>query len=236
MPRKPVRRKDADNFVLDETDDFRTAVCSGKTDVVKDMLAAVSKEDAQTWACGALDDADGRTALHHAISAPEQEQIQMIRLLGAQRADPNAAGPDGVTPLHLAAQRGSKFVIRTLLCARADNQKQAADGRTAVDFAKYNPSPVEAFEVVGWPGTGPELKPLEPKKAPGKSASGSGGAAEGTGQGPLMAYEAFEEKNGYKAVSEEPAPPWSSLTWPLLAAAIWFGLLSMVVAHVIRYV
>ena len=41
---------------------------------------------------------------------------------------------------------------RTLLCARADNQQRSRDGRSTVDFAQLNPTPVEIFEVLGWPG------------------------------------------------------------------------------------
>ncbi|CAE7499016.1 ABCA12, partial [Symbiodinium necroappetens] len=165
MPRRPVRRKDADLFIEDETDTFKDAVRAGKLSTVQEMLGAVSEDDAGCWCCEALDNF-GRTALHHVLAGPDQEQILLLaRFLCRQRADPNASDENGVTPLHLAAQRGSKHVIRSLLCARADNQQRTSDGRSTVDFAQFNPSPVEAFEVVGWPGKGPELHPLEPKKA-----------------------------------------------------------------------
>merc|ERR1712039_688192 len=68
------------------------------------------------------------------------------------------------TTLHIAAEHGSKFVIRTLLCARADNTKRTDDGRTTVDFAKLNDSQAEAFSVVGWPGEGADPDPLALKK------------------------------------------------------------------------
>mmetsp|Transcript_9820 Transcript_9820/g.23614 ORF Transcript_9820/g.23614 Transcript_9820/m.23614 type:complete len:221 (+) Transcript_9820:50-712(+) len=217
---RPVRRKDADLFIQDETDDFKGAVRAGKFSLVQEMLGAVAPEDATSWCCEALDDY-GRTALHHALVGPGEEQLRLIRLLTQQRADPNAAGDDGVTPLHLAAQRASKYVIRSLLCARADNQKLAADGRSTVDFAELNPSPVEAFEVVGWPGQGPELHPLEPRT---KANAAKAKAAKPALENDAPALEEAQE------VSEV------SLAWALLAVIAWFCLLAAVAFLVIKFV
>ena len=211
MPRRPVRRKDADLFIEDETDTFKDAVRAGKLSTVQEMLGAVTEEDAGSWCCEALDNF-GCTALHHVLAGPDQEQILLLaRFLCRQRADPNASDENGVTPLHLAAQRGSKHVIRSLLCARADNQQRTSDGRSTVDFAQFNPSPVEAFEVVGWPGKGPELQPLEPKKAKSQAAA----------------------TEAQPAPQSETSP---SLFWPLLLAGLWFALLGLLSIWVIRAV
>ena len=211
MPRRPVRRKDADLFIEDETDTFKDAVRAGKLSTVQEMLGAVTEEDAGSWCCEALDNF-GRTALHHVLAGPDQEQILLLaRFLCRQRADPNASDENGVTPLHLAAQRGSKHVIRSLLCARAENQQRTSDGRSTVDFAQFNPSPVEAFEVVGWPGKGPELQPLEPKKAKSQAAA----------------------TEAQPAPQSETSP---SLFWPLLLAGLWFALLGLLSIWVIRAV
>eukprot|EP00438_Fugacium_kawagutii_P000248 Skav212293 [mRNA] locus=scaffold732:557772:561904:- [translate_table: standard] len=159
---RAVRQKDADLFVEDETESFRDALRQGQTQkgqledgvrwtagfvtaglvMLSELGAPAQEDDASLWCCEALD-AYGRTALHHAMMAPAG---------AGGRADPNAGDVEGIAPLHLAAQRASKFTIRTLLCARADNQQRSHDGRSTVDFAQLNPAPVEAFEVLGWPG------------------------------------------------------------------------------------
>ena len=136
--------------------------------------------------------------LHHATAAPLEEQIALMRLLIVQRADVNVADQQGIGPLHLAAMRGSKHVIRTLLCARADNQQRTKDGRSTVDFAALSPSPVEAFEVLGWPGQGPRERPLERPEPK------------------ALAQEAQAEE----------VPQWSELAFPLLLLLAWFALLA----------
>eukprot|EP00913_Durusdinium_trenchii_P021194 g19910.t1 len=123
----------ADAFVEDETEAFRDAVRGGKLSVVKEMLADVSSEDAVAWCTEPLD-SYGRSALHHAMVAEAEAQLPL---------------------------RASKYTIRALLVARADNQLRTHDGRSTVDFVQWSPSPVEVFEVLGWPGQGPKAHPLE---------------------------------------------------------------------------
>mmetsp|Transcript_23917 Transcript_23917/g.68428 ORF Transcript_23917/g.68428 Transcript_23917/m.68428 type:complete len:226 (-) Transcript_23917:245-922(-) len=222
MPRRAVRRLESPLFVQDETEDFTALLRSGSLSSVRDMLGAVSPEDAEAWTCEPLDD-KGRTALHCALSAPAAgEQLQLVRHLCARRADVNVGDANGVTPLHLAAHHGSKYVLRALLCAGGDNLRRTADGRTTVDFATCNPSPVEAFEVVGWPGQGPAEKPLEPRKASGKSVTPAAAvpASGGPTPAPTPAQAGDEEE--------------LHLAWPLVLTAIWFALLAVLSTAIIR--
>ncbi|CAL1152151.1 unnamed protein product [Cladocopium goreaui] len=214
MERRKVRRRDADLFVEDETELFRDALRAGQTQKVKEMLAEVAEEDASVW-CREPLDVYGRRALHHAMMAPHEAQMQLIRLLVSGRADPNAGDEEGIAPLHLAAQRASKFTIRTLLCARADNQQRSRDGRSTVDFVQLNPLPVEIFEVLGWPGKGPRQNPLDRNDA---SASEKPSTLE---QHPPVEAE----ESG-----------WSQLLLPLMAALLWFSFLGLVSYLVIYYI
>ncbi|CAJ1339135.1 unnamed protein product, partial [Effrenium voratum] len=219
-----IRQRDSNLFVQDETDTFRDAILAGKIGLVQEMLRGVSDEatchrcctkagqpglqgdkDAAAWCCGPLD-AAGRTALHCVACGTGQAQLQLVRVLKQHRADPNAADSNGIAPLHLAAQRGSKYIIRSLLCARADNLQRSADGRSTADFAKLNPSPVEAFEVVGWPGEAAQEKT-------GKAAS------------PLLQCQAEAEGGGSSG---------ESLLLPLLATLSWFLVLALLSTAVIR--
>merc|ERR1719235_825305 len=127
------------------------------------MLAAVKPEDAVEWANGNLDE-DGSRALHIALDSPAEglPQMQLVRVLLAHRADPNAIDGRGLAPLHLGAQHSSKYVLRALLCAGADNSVRTQDGRTTIDCAQCNPNPIETYEVLGWPGQEPLKDPLPP--------------------------------------------------------------------------
>lgn len=232
MARRPVRRKDAPLFVEDETDEFRAALQRGDGRTVQDMLAGVAPEDATAWALGPLD-AGGRTALHFAFTAPAEAHLQLVRLLCSRRADANAADAGGVTPLHLGAQRGSKFAVRALLCAGADNLRRTADGRSTVDFAACNPSPVELFEVVGWPGKGPNPRPLDP---PRRRPDGQGAAEAQAATGPNLAAmdvaaAASQAAMPGATVATEGCEP---LAAPLLLAALWFAFLGVAAALIIR--
>lgn len=229
------------------TQDLCKALLHGDATAVQELLAAVSPEDAAALVCSALDDTCQTTALHHVISSPAEGQLRIVRLLCAKRADPNAADVNGITPLHLAAQHGSKYVLRALLCAGADNLLRTTDGRTTVDFATANPSQAEAFGVVGWPGTGPEPHPLEPKqkhgqkhvhKAVGAAPAGNGDQTQGattslanaTDGGCNSECSATDTALAAPGNYDEP-----NLAWPLLAAAIWFGVLGIMASQVIQY-
>lgn len=158
-----------------DTKAFVAAVQRSDADTVETMLADAGPEAARLVG-EAL--ADGRTALHLAVTAePAEMQYRTVRLLCAQRADPNARA-GGVTAYHLGVQHCSKFIVRALLCARADNLALAEDGRSSVDFAKESAAATELFQLVGWPGQGPFPEPLNKRsKGPAQPAPMQAGGA-----------------------------------------------------------
>eukprot|EP00927_Polykrikos_kofoidii_P006845 TRINITY_DN12779_c0_g1_i1.p1 TRINITY_DN12779_c0_g1~~TRINITY_DN12779_c0_g1_i1.p1 ORF type:complete len:261 (-),score=48.33 TRINITY_DN12779_c0_g1_i1:43-744(-) len=233
MTRRPVRRKDAALDVEDETDEFIEAIKSGNAETVFDMLKAVSPEDANVWLREPLDD-HGRTSLHHALLAPQEAHLRLVRMLCKNRADVNAAGPDGVQPIHLSAQCSTKYVLRALCCAGAKNTNRTADGRSTVDFAALHPSPVEMFEVVGWPGEGPREDPCKPRRRPEQPIVDSAGVWKS--QPTLCATTQAANKAEKVEAADPTGSEGTSLTWPLFLAAIWFAFLGVVAALVIRSV
>eukprot|EP00927_Polykrikos_kofoidii_P053733 TRINITY_DN48295_c0_g1_i1.p1 TRINITY_DN48295_c0_g1~~TRINITY_DN48295_c0_g1_i1.p1 ORF type:complete len:295 (+),score=55.57 TRINITY_DN48295_c0_g1_i1:78-962(+) len=152
---------------VEETRKFREALETGNATSVQELLQNASPEHAAELCCAPLDDR-GWTSLHCALEGPKESHLRLVRFLCNQRADVTASGHDAVTPLHLGAQHGSKYVVRMLLNARADNLKRTADGRSTVDFAKTNAFPTEIFEEVGWPDKGPNVEVLLPasRRAP----------------------------------------------------------------------
>jgi ankyrin repeat protein len=62
--------------------------------------------------------------------------LESLRVLVSTRADPEAADTRGVTPLMRAAQTGDAEKVIELLNAGASVSTRAADGRTALDFAR----------------------------------------------------------------------------------------------------
>jgi len=251
MPQHPLSRAEEPSSISGNAKQFCEALLDGNATTVQELLTALKPEDVTALVCNKLDEVCQTTALHHALSFPEKgSQLRIVRLLCAKRADPNAADVHGITPLHLAAQHSSKYVIRALLCAGADNLLRTADGRTTVDFAAINPSQAEAFGVVGWPGTGPESFPLDPKQkqrqkqvpeavgaAP--ACASTGDEAVGTAASLANTTEARGSNSESTAADTTPAVAGidnePSLSWPLLAAAIWFALLGIVASQVIRY-
>lgn len=159
MPRRTVRSKDAAPYIKDETDGWIKELRACNVTKVLAMLESVSLDDAAFWCCEAIADT-GWTALHFALSTPADNQLQVVELLCAQRADANMCGSDGVTALHLAAQHSSKHVLHTLLNSGADNKRRTINGQSTVDFALYNPCAVDAYEILGWPNEGPNPDPL----------------------------------------------------------------------------
>jgi len=226
VPRKrrpAVRRRDAPLYVEDETDDFKAALQSGDLGTAQDMLGTAPLEGAKSWLFGPLDD-DDSTALHLALGAPADAQFSLVRFLIAQRVDANAQTCAGLTPLHLAAHRGSVYTVRALLCAGAENQRRTRDGRSTVDFAACNPSSIDLFEVLGWPGEGPRAKPLEPR-TPGQAAAGGVVSAPGN-----VAAAAGADAVGADGGETE------GLIKYLLLVLLWFALVAVAVAALVRFV
>ncbi|WP_265032673.1 ankyrin repeat domain-containing protein [Wolbachia endosymbiont (group A) of Sicus ferrugineus] len=75
-------------------------------------------------------DKEGKTPLHY---GRDQETVKT--LIGAG-ADVNAVDKDKCTPLHMAARRGCKEVIETLIEKRADLLSNNNDNKIPIDFDK----------------------------------------------------------------------------------------------------
>jgi uncharacterized protein len=73
------------------------------------------------------------TPLHAALAG--RTETALVRLLLAHRADANARGGAGVTPLHLAASRGNRELVEALLEHGATLSARMDDGTTPTDMA-----------------------------------------------------------------------------------------------------
>ncbi|CAI5994310.1 unnamed protein product [Closterium sp. NIES-64] len=137
---------------------LHTMAATGQTPFVSHLLASGAAVDAL--------DADGTTALQHAVAggrlamaklllrhgasleirdqhgatllhhAVRTGNVEMARLLLQKGADVNAADQWGWTPMHVAAQSGRLEMVRALLVLGGKARVQAQDGRTPLDIAQ----------------------------------------------------------------------------------------------------
>lgn len=77
-------------------------------------------------------DADGLTALIHAVDAEQSEAVAEILQAGA---NPNVADTQGSTALHYAALLGAEGLVEQLLAAGADPALKDEDGASPADIA-----------------------------------------------------------------------------------------------------
>jgi uncharacterized protein len=78
----------------------------------------------------------GWTPLHYAVSRPEPDSVELVRLLLEHHAYIDAESPNRSTPLMLAAMYGHASVVRLLLEEGADASLRNEQGLSAVDFAR----------------------------------------------------------------------------------------------------
>lgn len=110
----------------------------GQTALMKAAAGGHEKTVASLLRLGAapdLGDRDGWTALMHAAANTSSGSVTAIRdLVRAGAAVNRRAGPDGKTPLMIAAEKGSDLATDALLRAGAQPDLTSG-GKTALDFA-----------------------------------------------------------------------------------------------------
>jgi ankyrin repeat protein len=77
----------------------------------------------------------GRTELHYAAARGE---VERVRALLAEGADPNLADDNGWVPLHFAAQSRSLAICAALLEAGAEPDRADSHGNTPLGRAVFN--------------------------------------------------------------------------------------------------
>jgi ankyrin repeat protein len=111
---------------------------SGQTALMKAAAGGHDKAVASLLRLGAapdLADRDGWTALMHAAAHPSSGSVPAIRDLVRAGAPVNRrAGPNGKTPLMIAAEKGNELATDELLRSGAQSSLQSG-GKTALDFA-----------------------------------------------------------------------------------------------------
>ena len=100
------------------------AAIKGHTDIVKALLARDAEVNKTGW-----------TPLHYAASGVQAQQTAIVALLLEHHAYIDAASPNGSTPLMMAAQYGTREVVKLLLDEGADPALKNQLGLGAADFA-----------------------------------------------------------------------------------------------------
>lgn len=118
-----ANRKTAINSVniKDETPLMYLAVV-GQTKRAQDLIRRGAQVNRLGW-----------TPLHYAASTG---QLETVKMLLAHKAIVNAPGPDGTTPLMMAAYKGDESVVQTLLKAGADVTTRNLQKYNAADWAR----------------------------------------------------------------------------------------------------
>ena len=111
---------------------------NGQTALMRAAASGHDKAVASLLRLGAtpdLADRDGWTALMHAAAHPSTGSVMAIRdLVRAGAAVNRRAGPDGKTPLMIAAEKGNELATDELLRSGAQPDLKSG-GKTALDFA-----------------------------------------------------------------------------------------------------
>jgi ankyrin repeat protein len=111
---------------------------NGQTALMRAAASGHDKAVASLLRLGAapeLTDRDGWTALMHAAAHPSSGSVPAIRdLVRAGAAVNRRAGPNGKTPLMIAAEKGNELATDELLRSGAQADLTAG-GKTALDFA-----------------------------------------------------------------------------------------------------
>ena len=97
----------------------------------------------------------GDTPLHTVCTWGDVEAVKELLRNGA---DPNALGDRGCTPLFNAVMGENGEVVQTLLAAGSDPRIRSVDGRLVIEYAKNVGSPPAVLKVLGYPEKSPQGK------------------------------------------------------------------------------
>ena len=97
------------------------AALKGHLEIVKKLQARGGEINHEGW-----------TALHYCAA---EGRLEVCQYLLDQKADIDAASPNGTTPLMMAARQGHFDVVKLLLWEHADPQRKSESGQTALSMA-----------------------------------------------------------------------------------------------------
>jgi len=132
-----------------------TAPASERKPDVGDLLAALNNRDIQRFrtvlssgvSANSLD-LSGVPAIFLAVAV---KQIDFVKALLEQQADPNITLPNGMTPLHLAAGLGDIEIVRALLSKGSSGALEDSSGASALDLAdRMNFSEIAVVLRIAW--------------------------------------------------------------------------------------
>ena len=116
--------------------DLRTAVLAQTSFGEKIILLKSYRDD---WTCRAYDANGyyGKIDTHDTplLKAVAEPNIEKVKALLADKADPNAKNDGGWMPLHTAAMSGNKDIVALLLAAKADVNAPNHSGETPLHMA-----------------------------------------------------------------------------------------------------
>jgi len=97
------------------------AALKGHLEIVKKLHARGGEINHEGW-----------SALHYCAA---EGRLEVCQYLLDQKADIDAASPNGTTPLMMAARQGHFDVVKLLLWEHADPQRKSESGQTALGMA-----------------------------------------------------------------------------------------------------
>jgi ankyrin repeat protein len=116
--------------------DLRTAVLAQTSFGEKIILLKSYRDD---WSCRAYDANRyyGKIDTHDTplLKAVSEPNIEKVKALLANKADPNTKNDGGWMPLHVAAMSGNKDIVALLLAAKADVNAPNHSGETPLHMA-----------------------------------------------------------------------------------------------------
>ncbi len=125
---------------LDDLDDIARLVVSGKTEILRQVFKKNSAFASEHLT-------DGSTLLSIAVDHGHE---QIVELLLAAKANPNAATRNGITPLHMAARKNQAAILHALLLSGGNPLLTDDSGQDAVEWAVRNQFPETVTQLLDY--------------------------------------------------------------------------------------